>query len=227
MPAVSAAGRAACPLAAVSSPFNARTARISSSTVAVDAMRLARNSVISINVLTLSTYRSLSSIAASSSQIRKTRPASTPSACFFKTSICSGVASRDFVSGPSACKTTRLRKCPSNSPASRRKFLPAESKDSTAASMLAASPRKIAPARDSSSVRPTSPNTPRASFSVMLPSVNEMSWSRDDKASRMPPSAPRAMARRASVSALIFSFSQTYLSRAVMSRVWMRRRSKR
>ena len=106
-------------------------------------------------------------------------------------------------------------------------FRPAESKSSIALRIAATSPFSTAPASDSSSERLTRPKTPSASASSIFEPLKEMSWSRDESASRMPPSAPRAIARSASSVASTFSFAQTSFSRATMSWVWMRLRSKR
>ena len=106
-------------------------------------------------------------------------------------------------------------------------FLPAESKTSMAFRIAAVSPLSIAHARFSSADRLTRPKTPSAASSVTLPSLNETSWSREESASRMPPSAPRAIARSASSSASMPSFSQTCLSLDTMSFVCMRLKSKR
>ena len=82
-------------------------------------------------------------------------------------------------------------------------------------------------AKVSNDERDTSPNTPSASSSLITVPLKEMSWSREESASRMPPSAPRAMAKSAFSSASMPSLAQTALSRATMSLVWMRRKSNR
>ena len=106
-------------------------------------------------------------------------------------------------------------------------FFPAESNASIEERIAATSPVRTASARPSRAERETSPKTPRALSSVMSPPENETSWSSEESASRIPPSAPRAIARSASSVAEMPSFPQMYFRREKMSFVWMRRRSKR
>ena len=69
--------------------------------LATVAMREARMSVISMSVRTLSTWRSLSSMSASWSAMRKIRVGGQSFACAARVLIWSGVASRPFSSAPS------------------------------------------------------------------------------------------------------------------------------
>ena len=89
------------------------------------------------------------------------------------------------------------------------------------------SPASTASARSSTIARETSPKTPRTSSSEIFFPVKAMIWSSADSASRMPPSAPRAIASSASGAASTPSALQIFPSCPTRSAWEILRRSKR
>ena len=143
---------------------------------------------------------------------------------------CRAVASASLISSSErspfdTTNTRRLRMCASKSPTRRPRSLPWLASALSSVNVRVESPVRTASASANNCPCAIRPNIDSTSGSVMVSPQKLMSWSRADSASRMQPSAPRAMANSAPSSIVTFSSPQMYLRCPAMRFTGMRRRS--
>ena len=130
-------------------------------------------------------------------------------------------------SPPLISSRRRFLKCDKRSPRRRPRSFPPRASSSRRRKALAVLWVRMASAKERICPREASPNMERTSASTIRVPQKLINWSSVDCASRIPPSAPRAMACRAASSSSTCSWRAILPRCSTISGVGIRRRSNR